>query len=273
MRCFRLMPKVLCIATTCSVSLVQPVLSQGSTNQFRFNDYLVAPIRVHLLSAKDSPSIQTSLVEADINRILGKLNVVWAQAGFHFYLESLVSEEANQSEIHAQMATLGERSSLLGLRPNSSLASNTFHIYYIKQMPMNGIYFEEGIFVKDSAALREVDGGIDEPLPRVSSHELGHALGLPHRQCVTNLMASGTTGTWLNAEEIRITREAARKLSWIQVAPELMKKAGSLFRANKISESARIYSSLATIPVQDPQVDLAKRRMTRARPTVSAKDP
>src|SRR5207248_1167101 len=67
---------------------------QLKNSDFGFADYLLAPVRVHLLSARDSAAIQTTLTAEDINRILGKLNGVWAQAGLHFYLESLVREEA-----------------------------------------------------------------------------------------------------------------------------------------------------------------------------------
>src|SRR6266513_184924 len=93
--------------------------------------------------------------------------------------------------------------------------SNLFHGYYLKQMTVNGIFLGEAIFVKDTASLREVEGGMDEPLPRVTAHELGHAFGLAHRQDETNLMASGTTGRWLNEEEIRRVRERA---PWIEPA-------------------------------------------------------
>ena len=58
----------------------QPVCGQASKNQLQFNDYLLAPVRIHLLSAKDSPAIQTTLTESDITRILAKINGVWAQA-------------------------------------------------------------------------------------------------------------------------------------------------------------------------------------------------
>jgi len=237
---------------------------EAATNQFSFNDYLLVAVRVHLLSAKDSPAIQTTLTEKDIARILGKMNGVWSQAGLHFYLESLVREEAVHQETYAQGGRQSERIGLLALRPAGSKATNLFHIYYVKEMSVNGIYFPEAIFVKDTASLRKVEGGLDEPLPRVTSHELGHALGLGHRQNITNLMASGTTGAWLNEEEIKQAREAARKLSWIESASELMEKANDLFGANKMREAARVYSRLATLPLKVEQVELAGKRLAQA---------
>jgi len=104
-------------------------------------------------------------------------------------------------------------------------------------MSVNGIYLGEAIFVKDTASLRAVSGGIDEPLPRVTSHELGHAFGLPHRQDTTNLMASGTTGIWLNDEEIQRVRERAKKFGWIESARAVKQRAEELVRAGKTAEA------------------------------------
>lgn len=88
-----------------------------------------------------------------------------------------------------------------------------FRVYYIHQFDVNGIYYgRREAMVKETARLRKVPGGIDEPLPRVTSHELGHGLTLPHRQDSTNLMASGTTGTTFNAAEVAQARKAAKEL-------------------------------------------------------------
>src|SRR5204862_749794 len=125
---------------------------------------------------------------------------------------------------------------LLPLRPLCSQSTTMFHIYYLKQMAMNGIYFPEALFVKDTASLRAVAGEIDEPLPRVTSHELGHAFGLPHRQDTTNLMASGTTGIWLNDEEIQRAREWAKKFDWIESAGAVKRRVDELVRAGKRAE-------------------------------------
>src|ERR1051326_2456991 len=116
--------------------LFQSAFAQISSNQFSFDDYLLAPVRVHLLSAADSPAISTSLAEPDIIRIFGKLNSVWAQAGLHFYLESIIHEES--AETCPPPATQVEPSKLLRLRPAPSMASNLFNVYYLKAMPNNG---------------------------------------------------------------------------------------------------------------------------------------
>ena len=151
----------------------QSALGQAAGNAFAFGDYLVAPVRVHLLAAKQCDAIQTTLLETDITRILGKVNGVWAQAGLHFYLESVVREEASHQESYRVAARGEDHSQLPELRPPGSRTTNMFHIYYLKEMGVNGIFFPDGMFVKDTAWLRPVADGLDEPLPRVTSHELG----------------------------------------------------------------------------------------------------
>jgi len=228
---------------------------------FAFDDYLLAPVRIHLLASKEAPHITTTLEAADITRILSKINKVWSQAGLQFYLESLLKEEP-QNAAHFPHPELEEGFSwLVQLRPNASSASNLFHLYYVKQLRGNGVYLREGIFVKDTASLREVMGGIDEPIPRVSSHELGHALGLSHRQNVTNLMASGTTGTWLNTEEVSRVREKARTLPWIETASTTMWKADELHRQGKVSDAKAVYQRVIGIPLKTEQVERAKNRV------------
>jgi hypothetical protein len=239
------------------------VMAQSATNHFQFEDFLIVPLRVHLLRAVNSPNVHSTLEANDIQRILRKLNRVWGQAGLHFYIESLLSEAANDPALFGEMAAQGDRTSLLGLRPTHSFAAtNLFHIYYVKKLPMNGIYFPEAIFVKDTASLSEVAGGLDEPLPRVTSHELGHALGLQHRQNTTNLMASGTTGIELNEEEIQQVRAIATKLQWALPAVSLAKKADLLLHESSRKEALQLYSIIADLPLHDPRVEAAIKQLS-----------
>jgi hypothetical protein len=243
-----------------SPSASSPFSVVPSGSAFRFSDFLVAPLRVHLLSARDAPDWDTTLTATDVDRILRKINRIWGQAGLHFYLESLVREEAKNQDLHEEFTAGRNLKLLLRLRPESSRTNGLFHIYYIKKMHVNGVFLGEAMFVKDQASLRAVPGGIDEPIPRVSSHELGHALSLPHRQAVTNLMASGTTGTALNSEEIRRVRNAARHLDWIEPAPEILKRADALFDREETTAARALYRRLAGLPFESPPLIQARRR-------------
>ena len=90
------------------------------------------------------------------------------------------------------------------------------HVYFIHHFPINGVYLgRDAIFVKDTSRLREVRGEVDEPIPRVTSHEIGHAMGLQHRQDTINLLASGTTGWSVNDEEISKVRSWAAAQKWV----------------------------------------------------------
>lgn len=207
---------------------------------FDFNDWLIVPLRIHLLASQDTPALQTTLTEQDLARILPKMNRVWAQAGIQFRVESIVRESA----LPLENADVQRREELPARTAPESRSKAAFNIYYVKELDVNGFYTPRAIFVKDTASLRRVEGGIDEPIPRVTSHELGHALSLPHRQDTTNLMASGTTGTLLNDAEIQQTREAARKFAWIETAPALLKRAEEAGHSAEAEELRRVIGSL-----------------------------
>ena len=226
--------------------------------KFGFKDQLIAPVRIHLLKAKDEPNLTTTLSEKDIQRILGKVNRIWAQAGVYFARESIAHEAVNNPDIYRQSRQLRW---LLALRPGENRSKNCFHIYYIKQFGVNGVFLApDGMFVKDTARLRPVKGGLDEPIPRVTAHELGHALSLRHRQHVTNLLASGTTGWSLNVAEVKQARQATKNYDWIQAAPALLKVADGHYSKGGKKKAAAIYAQLASIPLDCPEVKKAKKR-------------
>ncbi len=183
-----------------------------------YETFVVVPLRVHVLSSEDLPEVDCHLKDDDVRRIVGKVNGVWGKAGVVFGLESIVREPAARNrrfriahELNQGMVPLGLYRLLVPDGPNRRFAG--LHVYYIHDFSVNGVYMgEDFAIVRETARLREVEGGIDEPLPRVTAHELGHALGLSHRQDRTNLLASGTTGTLLNELEVETAKGKARKL-------------------------------------------------------------
>ena len=228
--------------------------------RFAFDDFFIAPLRVHLLSASNAPNVHTTLKDADLTRILAKINGIWSQAGLTFHLESLVREEAANQQLNPVLGTPNDLQLLLALRPEGTRDTNLFHLYYVKSFTANGVYLGEAMFVKDTASLREVPGGIDEPIPRVSSHELGHALTLMHHTNDFHLLARGTTGTNFDAAEITQARAAAEKLPWIRKASDVWKQAEESRRSKREAEAKELYRQIATIPLDERRIRAAKKR-------------
>ena len=229
--------------------------------QSEFSEYLVAPVRVHLLVTKGELNLTTTLEPKDITRIFGKVNRIWGHAGIHLPVEKLITEPADNPNAYRQNYRSRQLRWLLALRPKASRAKDRFHLYYIKRFAANGVYLAgDGMFVKDTARLHSVKNGIDEPIPRVSAHELGHAFTLRHRQAGTNLLASGTTGWTLNNAEIKQARAAAKKMKWIRPAPEILKEADALYKKGDKKKAAALYRQLATLPLRCPETARAAKR-------------
>ena len=68
----------------------------------------------HVLSAPDLELANCKLKDADVTRIVGKLNTIWHKAGIHFGLESIVREPAAQRGRFRLMAELRRGTGDLG---------------------------------------------------------------------------------------------------------------------------------------------------------------
>ena len=215
-------------------------------------EFRMVPVRVHLLRSPDAPAAGTKLTGEDIVRIFQKANGIWHAAGVHLWVESVVEEKPATVAGHESDKELPTEA-LLPLRPGDSHPAGMFHVYYIGEMSPNGIFMRrDGIFVKESARLRKVEGGIDEPLPRVTAHELGHGMSLPHRQDTFNLMASGTTGTGLNEAEIEAVRHAVFAFAWALTPEEFLKQADEIAAKGKKQEARSRYQAVIELPGDAP---------------------
>ncbi len=229
-----------------------------------YEEFRVVPVRIHLLHSAEASAVNTRLKANDIARITRKANDIWHAAGFHLWVESVVEEKAANAEARKDDVAL-TLDSMLPLRPSGTRADGMFHVYYVSAMSVNGVYMaRDAIFVQDMAGLREVPGGIDEPLPRVTSHELGHAMGLPHRQDRTNLMASGTTGISLNEAEIEKVRHTTDAIRWILPVEKFLKETDILAASGKAEEAVSRYHALLDIPGGSNIKDRAGAGLRRA---------
>ncbi len=103
---------------------------------------------------------------------IGKLNTLWSKAGIYFGLETIVREPAAQTDRFRQLVE--RKNGKLGvldyftllLKPGRGF--DGFHAFFFHDLPMNGAsVVEDIVIVTEQARLKPVEGGIDEPIPRV----------------------------------------------------------------------------------------------------------
>jgi hypothetical protein len=196
------------------------------------------------------------------------VNGIWNKAGIHWGLESIVREPAAQAHKFRLVRELGGAVQLgrySMLVPEPTRLTSGLNVYYVHKFPVNGVWMgSDFAMVQETAGLRPVEGGIDEPIPRVTAHELGHALGLSHRQDRTNLLASGTTGTRLNADEVATARRKALKIQGALTIETLRKKAEDASSQDSKYKARRLWTWLSEIPGEASKEALKRRDEVRA---------
>jgi hypothetical protein len=149
------------------------------------------PLRVHVGKSGRRPS-QFRMILDEMNRIW------WAQAGICFEIQEVTHDKlmANGIDIWF-LPVLKEYSSSNG--------------YY------NG---DHEIYVRDNPILGAAPHVAQSSAARTAAHELGHVLGLSHRQDSNdNLMRSKTYGWQLNELEIRHARVVASQKALQDLSP------------------------------------------------------
>lgn len=232
-------PRLLVLAATLGTGAIADEPPPDAAGPPPREQFLIIPLRVHLLTSDELPEVDCRLSESDVRRIVGKVNGIWSVAGVHFGLESIVREPAARVARFKLARGLEDGAGAdpgrtpLGLYrllipEGEGRRFGGLHVYYLRALPVNGVYMgTDFAIVQETARLRPVEGGIDEPIPRVTAHELGHALGLAHRQDRTNLLASGTTGTTLNVAEVETARRRAETIPGALSVPRARDEAES----------------------------------------------
>jgi hypothetical protein len=231
---------------------------------------LIVPLRVHVLTAPDMEIANCNLSDADITRVIGDINAIWHKAGIHFGVESVLHEPVEQRERFRVVTELsgGEPSDteLRLLLPRSSRAFDGLHVYYFHQLDYNSAYVGDDIvFAQESPKLRQVKGGGDDPVARVTAHALGNLLGLSNEGEPRNLMGNATTGIDLDDTQAETASKVARTIRGVATVPELQKAAEAAESRGDRSAGRRLWSWLAEIP--GPGAAEAERRRESLAPS------
>jgi hypothetical protein len=165
---------------------------------------ITLPISMYLLVDDiENPNldISTSRTEDGLMTILENMNIIWSQSNIELSLNTIATVEVPEAVLEDIIA--GDFSSFFAALADGSISlPDTAQIngFYAKNIGgPNGITLNNQVyFVNDEPTVND---------ERVSSHEIGHMLGLHHHLVSPNrLMYSGTNGTTLSDEEIIVTR-------------------------------------------------------------------
>jgi len=192
------------------VSETSEILSSGSvvapTPTPAAQEPIVLPISVYVLDDEDG-RLSSTRTAAQLKAVYHKVNEIWAQAGIKVEVQTidrvpvppLYLEAIAARDFRPFFSATRERLDI----PNPSLLNG----FYAKDIGgPNGItpFGSRVFFVTDVPSVHD---------ERVSSHEIGHILGLHHTlEDTSRLMYPGTNGMLLTEAEITVARYAAQGL-------------------------------------------------------------
>jgi len=167
-------------------------------------------VRVHLMQSITNPRLQTTLTEMEARALFDEVNHIWSQAGIRFELEAVDTLQA--LDLAPKRWFIKDRDWVKSAIPTNQFSPTAIDVCFVKDMGPNGFFYGEPVVVCENPEFHKVSSGADNPVARVTAHELGHVLFLPHRQERTNLKASGKNGVSLNPQEIKDARKRALEI-------------------------------------------------------------
>ena len=176
-------------------------------------------VQVYLLHSDESAALTTTLDAADVARVFEGVNQVWSQAGIRWRAAEPVRVEAPTIgalfEAVLNEAGSGRLGLVASILPPERI-SEGWDVFFIRDLDglAGGVYLEGISAVVQPEVnpwgIRDLEGD----LVRILSHELGHALSLPHVDCppAGNLMAPACRSgirTYLTDAQIERARNQA----------------------------------------------------------------
>ncbi len=228
--------------------------SQAVTKPPAADQFLIVPLRIHVLRTPDLELANCKLGDPDVERSVRNLNAIWGMAGIIFGVESIVHEPAAQTERFRLLLQLNEGQIGLSefqlLLPKQSRLFDGVHAFFFHALPFNGAYLgEDSAIVQEGAALKQVAGGVDDPIARVLGHCYGRMFGLRQRaEPATSLLAMGTSGGSLGSSEVDRARRVARTIKGVLTVADARKAAETAEASGRADKAKLLRAWLSAIP-------------------------
>jgi hypothetical protein len=261
-------PSMIAIASAAVLFAPAPTLGGDVTKVPAYDQFLVIPLRVHVLTSKHLDLVDSKITDAEVVKMVPKINAIWAKAGISFGLESIVREPAAQVErfkavLELNNGELPDADAFAYLLPASSRSSDGLHLYIFREFPFNGYYINgaDAAIVKEKPELNEVKGGTKEWLARVAARGLGEALALVGRQDQIGLLSGGTNGVALNETEVGRARQVARTIPGALEVDDAAKAAEAASKAKDVARARQLWTWLSEVPGTGTGAAEAKKKL------------